>query len=106
MLRRTAKIGDGWFPQYTPRNKDSRDTTAQAIATLKEYCLQAGRDWNEIGIEGRVTVDSNKPDEWKYQVEAWQELGATHVSAITMKLGLGSIDRHIETLEVFKRYFG
>ena len=106
VLRRTAKIGDGWFPQYTPRDRESSYTTAQAIATLKEYTLQTCRDWNEIGIEGRVTVDINKPDEWKYHVQAWEELGATHVSAITMKLGLGSIDRHLETLEVFKQYFG
>ena len=106
VLRRTARMGDGWFPQYTPRDIETRKETAQAIDTLRQYISQAERNSSDIGIEGRVSVDPNNPDLWKYQVQTWEELGATHISAITMKLGLGSIDHHIAALESFKQSFG
>ena len=37
-------------------------------------------------------------DDLKAEVGAWREAGGTHVSEVTMGLGLGSVDRHIDYL--------
>ena len=37
-------------------------------------------------------------DELKTEVGAWREAGGTHVSVVTMGLGLGSVDGHIDYL--------
>ena len=37
-------------------------------------------------------------DELTTEVDAWREAGGTHVSVVTMGLGLASVDAHIDYL--------
>ena len=43
------------------------------------------------------------PDAWRKDLEAWKNLGATHVSFNTMKAGLKSPSAHIEAIRRFAR---
>src|SRR6266568_5793356 len=48
VLRRTARIGDGWFPMMPPN-----EAARIMIERLRRYAEEAGRDTSSIGIEAR-----------------------------------------------------
>jgi probable F420-dependent oxidoreductase len=96
-LRRLARLGDGWFPLM-----GSDDTCRAAIDKIGSYAREAGRDPKSIGIESRVTIGQKSPEEWKKEIEAWKNLGATHLAVNTMKAGLPTPTAHIEAIRRFK----
>ena len=97
LLRRTARLADGWFPQGRP-NDQMRET----LERLRDYIREAGRDPNSVGIEARVNASDGNADEWLRQTEAWQALGATHIAINTMNAGFTSPDQHIEAIRRYK----
>ena len=97
VLRRIAKMADGWFPSL-----GLETGVGEAIATLHDYIRQEGRDISEVGIEGSVSIAGLSVDECVQQVSAWRELGATHLSVHTAGAGLTSLDRHIDALHRLK----
>ena len=97
LLRRTARLGDGWFPQGRPSSQ-MRET----IERLHSYIREAGRDPSSVGIEARVEASDDDPDEWHHQTKAWQALGATHIAINTMKAGFTSPDQHIAAIRRYK----
>ena len=96
-LRRLARLGDGWFPLMGPD-----DTCRAAIDKIGSYAREAGRDPKSIGIESRVTIGQKSPEEWKKEIEAWKNLGATHLAVNTMKAGLPTPTAHIEAIQRVK----
>lgn len=96
-LRRVVARGDGWFPQGLPD-----DRNRQKLEQLHALALEAGRDPSTIGIEARVSIGNDTPDEWARQVREWQALGATHIGVNTMNAGLRSPQEHIEAIERFR----
>jgi hypothetical protein len=46
------------------------------------------------------------PDVWKAELEGWRELGATHLSVNTMRMGLKSPADHIEMIRRFAEESG
>jgi probable F420-dependent oxidoreductase len=97
VLERIGRIGDGWFPQLPPT-----DRAREMIEKLREYTVQAGRDPNSVGIEARISLRDLTPDGWREQLEAWRNLGATHVSVNTMGRQLQGATAHIEMLRRFR----
>jgi probable F420-dependent oxidoreductase len=97
-LRRLAKLGDGWFPQMGPDEK-----CQAAIEKIRAYAKEAGRDPDQIGIEGRMHYDKGSAETWVKELEAWKKLGATHVTLNTMKAGLTSPAAHIEAIRRFQK---
>ena len=96
-LRRLARLGDGWFPLMGP------DATCRAaIEKISSYAREAGREPKNIGIEGRLMFGQRSPEEWAGEIEAWKNLGATHVTINTMKAGLASPADHIEAIRRVK----
>ncbi|HKV03409.1 MAG TPA: LLM class F420-dependent oxidoreductase, partial [Ktedonobacteraceae bacterium] len=93
LLRRVARIGDGWFPQGQP---DAR--MREAVERLRRYIREAGRDPSEVGIEARVNARDGDLDEWVRQTEGWKDLGATHISINTMDAGYRTPDEHIDAI--------
>jgi probable F420-dependent oxidoreductase len=93
LLRRVARMGDGWFPQGRPG-----DQMRNAIERLHLYISEAGRDPRTVGIEARMNAREGNLDEWVRQTEGWQELGATHISINTMGAGFKSPGEHIEAI--------
>lgn len=97
LLRRVARMADGWFPQEPPDDK-MRET----LERLRGYIREAGRDPSTVGIEARMSTKTGNLDEWVRQTEAWRALGATHISINTMGAGYKSLAEHIDALRRYK----
>jgi probable F420-dependent oxidoreductase len=97
LLRRTARIGDGWFPQGRPD-----EGMRERVERLRAYTREVGRDPAAVGIEARLNAADGDVDEWVAQTEGWRALGATHISINTMGAGLTSAGEHIEVIRRYK----
>lgn len=101
VLRRVARLADGWFPQMPPG-----DDAKATVERLQKFAGEAGRDAADIGMESRINLADGDPEFWQGQARAWQELGATHVSVNTMRAGLNSPQDHINAIHQFKEVIG
>ncbi len=97
LLRRVARMGDGWFPQGRPSGQ-MRET----VERLRRYIREVGRDPVTVGIEARMNAREGNLDEWVRQTEGWRELGATHISINTMGAGFKSPGDHMEAIRRYK----
>lgn len=78
-IRRIASDGDGWIPlAYQP---DERG--AGAIARLHRMIAEEGRKPEDVGIDAWVSMGDSNRDDWRAEVSAWRDLGATHVTLNT-----------------------
>ena len=94
VLKRIARIGDGWFPSV------GLDSGVQdMINELHEYTLLEGRNPSDIGIEGSIKLTHGTPDDWRNQALAWIKAGATHIQA---RANFPTIDLHLDALERFR----
>jgi probable F420-dependent oxidoreductase len=101
VVRRVGRLADGWFPQFAP-DKAGEET----LNRMRGYAREAGRDPATIGIEARINYAGGDPERWTREAEAWQKLGATHLSVNTMKAGLRSPDEHIKAIRQLKEVLG
>ena len=101
VLRRVARLADGWFPQMQPGD-DARAT----VERLKVFAEEAGRDAATIGMEPRINLGDGDPELWQEQARVWEEMGATHVSVNTMRAGLNAPQDHINAIQQFKEVIG
>ena len=97
VLRRVARLSDGFFPLFAPD-----DTGRAVLDKLRELTIEAGRDPSDIGIETWISISGGGPDFWQEQAAAWRSLGATHISVNTMNAGLRSPQEHIDAIRRFK----
>jgi len=95
VLRRLARLGDGWFPQLPP------EKCRGAIEKITAYAREAGRDPKTIGIEGRMTISAASAETWNEQVNAWKEVGATYLGVNTMNSGFSNPAAHIDAIRNF-----
>ncbi len=95
LLRRTARLGDGWFPQGRPDEEMRRK-----LDLLRRYTEEAGRDPNTVGIEARVNFGDGV-GACVRQTQEWQALGATYISINTMGAGLATPSNHIEAIHSY-----
>ena len=97
VVRRIARIGDGWIPFFAPDEKGRA-----AVAKLHDYAREAGRDPADIGIE-RMLLLHDTPSEKAVQVAtAYAEMGVTTLSLNTMNAGLDSPSAHMRAIRLFK----
>jgi len=96
VLRRAARIADGWFPQLQPGPR-----ATETVEQLRGYLREAGRRPEDFGIEGRISLTNTPEDQWRKALEGWRDLRATHVSFNTMNAGLASPEAQIEAIRRF-----
>ena len=101
VLRRVARLADGWFPQFSPD-----EAGHETITRVREYAREEGRDPSVIGMEARINIADGNPEFWVERAKAWEELGATHISVNTMRAGLESSEAHINAIRQFKEVVG
>ena len=101
ILRRIGRLADGWCPAIQPDEEGRR-----AVTLVQSYTVAAGRDPSAVGLEGRLNIRGNHPDDWLAEVKAWESLGATHLCIETRRAGLPSIEEHINTFRRFKEAVG
>jgi alkanesulfonate monooxygenase SsuD/methylene tetrahydromethanopterin reductase-like flavin-dependent oxidoreductase (luciferase family) len=90
--RRAGRLGDGWFPMVGPGPK-----LEQARQEVAQAATEAGRDPDQIAMEGRVSWNGSA-DDLADGLRVWAEAGASHVSINTMGAGLASVDDHLAAL--------
>ena len=101
VLRRVARLADGWFPQMQPG-----DDAKVTVERLMVFASEAGRDGSAIGMEPRINLADGDPEFWQEQARVWQDMGATHISVNTMRAGLNSPQEHINAIQQFKEVIG
>ena len=100
VLRRAARLADGWITLQTFRPGPAAQHTVDRLHGLVR---EAGRDPATFGIEGRVALAQVPPQERAKEMAAWRAMrGITHLCVNTMGLGLPSPEEHVRTLERFK----
>lgn len=99
--RRAARLADGFMPQFPPD-----DEGKEIIHHIRTYVREEGRDPEEFGIEARVSLMDKTPDVWRQEFEGWRDLGATHISVNTMRMGLQRPSEHIDAIRRFAGEIG
>jgi probable F420-dependent oxidoreductase len=92
-LRRVGRLADGWFPMVPPGPK-----LDEARAIVHQAAVDAGRDPDAIGIEGRISWTADGVERLVKEAGRWRDAGATHLGVNTMGAGLGSTDEHLAVL--------
>jgi probable F420-dependent oxidoreductase len=98
VLRRVARIGDGWMPNYR-QPADAKSPLDKLDAYLAEY----SRSRADIGLEARISYGQGDRAVWDSLIAGWRDLGATHISLNTMRLGLDTPQAHLNALRAFAK---
>jgi probable F420-dependent oxidoreductase len=94
-LRRVGRLADGWFPQVPPGPR-----LDEAWAIVSQAAVEAGRDPDALGMEGRISWGEGDVDKLVRQAGKWRDARATHLSVNTLGAGFGSVDDHLAALAV------
>ncbi len=101
VLRRIARLGDGWFPQL-----QADEAGKERIEAFRNFVAEAGRSLDDVGVDARVAVSRGGIDGALRDCETWTRWGVTHVSFNTLRAGFTSADEHINALRRFKEAAG
>ena len=69
-----------------------------SLATVREAARAAGRQPDDVGVEGRISVGDGDLDRITEEFAQWELVGASHVSFNTMGAGLKDVDAHVDKL--------
>ena len=99
VLKRVARIGDGWLPM------DSPEVAKPRLESIAGYCEDIGRDMGEFEVPCTIPLEG-KDFAWvEGQVSDWKSLGATSIYLDTMNSGLDGPDAHIKVAGEFRSLF-
>ena len=98
VMRRIARLGDGWIPQIGPRER-----SLELWDKMKEYLKEYGRDLKSFGLEAGVVVKNDNRDKWADHVKFWREQGASYFVVNQIRDGLQGVDAHLKRLEEFRQ---
>ncbi len=71
------------------------DHAVEAWVALRDRVADGGRSVDAFGGE-YVALSGSNLGELTAEIGAWREAGGTHISLVTMGLGLASVDTHID----------
>ena len=91
LLERAARIGDGWLPLVPPDDRGK-----EAVEKIVRHLDDAGRDRESFGIEPQARILGGTPKRWRKHAKGWRELGATHISIVTMGAQLARPEDHLK----------
>lgn len=94
VLRRMARLGNGWIPNTMPLEDARRD-----VEKLRGYLEAEGRDLKDFGIDVRLNVAREAQQDWGRYVETWRTLGMTHLCINTLHAGETTVAGHLRRLE-------
>ena len=100
VLARTGRLADGWIAATDPGVVASPETIGPSWRRIKSYAADAGRDPADLGLQVGVNA-SLHPDEARRRLNAWHELGATHVSVGSRDLP-NEAQAHIDAIRRFR----
>jgi probable F420-dependent oxidoreductase len=89
---RAARLADG-FIFFGGRGVDY---TVNKWTVMHDRVRDLGRSVDDFGADYVAVPGDGGVDDLPAQVDAWRDAGGTHVSVVTMGIGLDSIDAHID----------
>ncbi|MBV8409165.1 MAG: LLM class F420-dependent oxidoreductase [Alphaproteobacteria bacterium] len=95
VVKRAARIGDGWMPIMTPQVAEPK------LALLREHLEAAGRDPAKFGLEGWLRFDEADEEQWRKAAEGWKAHGAQIVMLYPM-YRMPKVEDQIATLKRIK----
>ena len=101
VIRRTARLGEGWMPLY-----GSPEEARPGLDLLDQALEQAGRTRQDVGLEARIPYGPGDPERWQRLLEGWRAAGATHISLVVTGSGLKTPGQHIEAVKKFAQMLG
>ena len=101
-LKRTGRLGDGWFPLDVPPD----DAARGMVERLRGYARAAGRAPEAVGVEAFLSLRAMPEERWAAHAAAWRAIGATHLGVSTIGAGLASPQAHIDALRRAKEALG
>jgi probable F420-dependent oxidoreductase len=96
VLRRIARLGDGWIQQDMPRER-----ARELIDTFHGFCREYGRDPAAVGIEAVFHLRKGEEDSWSDEVPPWRDM-VSHMGLNTMGQKLFGVDAHLKRFEAFR----
>jgi len=96
VLRRAARYGDGWIPNFR-----SAADARPALEKLGAHLGEQGRSLSGFGLEARIPYRDGDPAAWLSAIEAWRQVGATHIGLNTMGAGLAAAADHLAAVRKF-----
>jgi probable F420-dependent oxidoreductase len=91
-FERAARLADGFI-----FFGGGMDNAVPVWKRLRDRVRSLGRSVEDFGAE-YVALPAGGPGHLAAEVDAWQQAGGTHVSVVTMGLGLDSADAHVDYL--------
>ena len=101
VLRRAARYGDGWIPNFR-----SAADARPALEKLGAHLGEQGRSLSGFGLEARIPYRDGDPAVWLAAIEAWRQVGATHIGLNTMGAGLAAAADHLAAVRKFAEAVG
>jgi alkanesulfonate monooxygenase SsuD/methylene tetrahydromethanopterin reductase-like flavin-dependent oxidoreductase (luciferase family) len=98
-LRRAARLGDGWMPNYRTTQE-----AAGALALLQQALEDNQRDPKTFGLEARLHYGKGNPSDWEAWIEDWRSVNVSHITLNTMGCGFHSPQNHLEAIEKFAKW--
>ena len=93
VLDRVGRVADGWLPALGPGPE-----LVDALAAVRSAAEGAGRDPARIGWQGGLAIPADRDfDAVRRRLDAYRALGASHVSVITMNVGLSPAE-HLDVI--------
>jgi len=96
VVKRAARIGDGWMPIIPPD-----EAAEQKLDALRRHLKEFGRDPAAFPVEGWLRMRDADPQRWAEAADGWRRLGAEVVMLYPM-YRIPDFDDQIETLRRFK----
>ena len=79
--------------------------TKEAWSSLRQRVARAGRSVDGFGGD-YVALSGGDLGELTGEIEAWREAGGTHLSVVTMGIGLDSVDAHLDYISALATRLG
>ena len=98
---RIGRLADGWFPQMQP-GSDYDDAWSQIDSAMRT----SGRSRSQRARDPRRRHWVGDPEDLTAKVETWRARNATHVAIDTMRIGLRTVDAHLEALTEIAKAVG
>jgi probable F420-dependent oxidoreductase len=100
VVKRAARLGDGWMPIMEPDAETERKLTL-----LREEIGRHGRDRSKFGLEGWLRMHEADPQQWGEAAAGWRRLGADFVM-LYPTYRVPNYEGQIATLRRFKEVAG
>jgi alkanesulfonate monooxygenase SsuD/methylene tetrahydromethanopterin reductase-like flavin-dependent oxidoreductase (luciferase family) len=99
LLRRAARLGDGWLPLADP---------VEPIQRLRRFLQEAGRDPSTFLIGGSLFIGDTGPREWVEKVGRLHAAGVTDIEIFPGRglSGMAAAERLLEARNILLQEFG